>query len=195
MKIPTIIIAITGTIGAGKGAIVAFLRQLGFKHYSVRGFLEQELIKRGLEINRDNMRELGNELRAKNGGAYILKELLAQARAAGGDAVIESLRTPTEVDPLNEETDVTLLAVDAPIELRYQRILERGSETDHVTFEEFVQQEQKEMQNDDPAKQNLKYCIEKTPLKQRIWNEGSFEELELTLQSLLASARQQQTVQ
>ena len=37
------IIGITGTLGAGKGAVVEFLKQKDFKHYSVRNFLIEEI--------------------------------------------------------------------------------------------------------------------------------------------------------
>ena len=56
------IIGITGTIGAGKGTIVDYLvKEKGYVHYSVREFLAEEVIKRGLEVNRDTLTEVGND--------------------------------------------------------------------------------------------------------------------------------------
>jgi len=50
------VIGITGTLGAGKGTIVEFLKaEYGFDHYSVRGYLIEEINKRSLEVNRDSM--------------------------------------------------------------------------------------------------------------------------------------------
>jgi dephospho-CoA kinase len=40
------IIGITGTLGAGKGKIVEFLKEKGFEHYSVREYLTQEIKKK-----------------------------------------------------------------------------------------------------------------------------------------------------
>lgn len=40
-----IIIGITGTLGAGKGTVVEYLKTKGFKHFSVREFLTQEIKK------------------------------------------------------------------------------------------------------------------------------------------------------
>ena len=61
------IIGITGTIGAGKGTIVDYLvKEKGYVHYSVREFLAEEVKKRGLEVNRDTLTEVGNDLRAKH---------------------------------------------------------------------------------------------------------------------------------
>ena len=48
-----------------------------------------------------------------------------------------------------------LWAVDANPHLRYERIVLRGSEKDHVTFEKFMEQERLESSSADPTKQNL----------------------------------------
>ncbi len=48
------------------------------------------------------------------------------------------------------------MGVDAPIEVRYDRITMRGERTDFVTFDKFVQQEQAEMDAKDDAHQNLR---------------------------------------
>ena len=48
-----IIIGITGTLGAGKGTIVDYLvKEEGFDHYSVRGFLLEEMKKMGMPCSR-----------------------------------------------------------------------------------------------------------------------------------------------
>ena len=38
MERQKIIIGITGTLGAGKGTVVEYLKKKSFKHYSVRSF-------------------------------------------------------------------------------------------------------------------------------------------------------------
>jgi dephospho-CoA kinase len=87
------IIGITGTNASGKGTIVDYLvKNMNFTHYSVRSFLIQELEKRNLPLDRDHMRELGNELRANYGPSYIIEQLYLQAKEKGGNAIIESIR-------------------------------------------------------------------------------------------------------
>lgn len=80
------IIGITGTIGAGKGTVVDYLKLKGFQHYSARSLLLAELTKRGLENDRNAMRPLANELRQTYGPAYIAETLFQEAETAGGDA-------------------------------------------------------------------------------------------------------------
>lgn len=192
MKRP-IIIAMTGTSGSGKGTIVELLTEKHqFQHFSFREFLVKEIVARKLPVNRDTMREVGNELRTQHGGEYIAYMLLKEARESGKNAVLESVRAPFEINFFGLESDVSLLAIDAPIKLRYQRVHARGTETDNVTEEEFILQEQKEMENTDPAKQNLRYCINETPIENRIWNDQSVAVLEHKLNIILETVQQQQ---
>ena len=53
-----------------------------------------------------------------------------------------------------------LFAVDADPMLRYDRIVMRNSETDRISFVTFLENEQREMQSNDPNKQNISKCIE-----------------------------------
>jgi len=92
------VIGITGTLGAGKGTIAEYLVQKkGFNHYSVSDYITEEVKKRGLEINRDAMYNVGWELKKKFGPEYIVKELYKKAKADGKNAIIESIRSPGEI--------------------------------------------------------------------------------------------------
>ncbi len=171
-----IVIGITGTLGAGKGTVVEHLvKNHGFRHYSVREFLLKKIKKQGLPLNRDSMVKVANALRAQNTPYYIVSELYKQAVKAGKDAVIESIRTPGEVEFLRQQKHFTLIAVDAAPRLRYERIKQRNSETDQIDFETFEENEKREMTATDPNKQNLQKCIEMADLI--FLNNGTVEEL------------------
>ncbi|MES2620529.1 MAG: AAA family ATPase [Bacteroidota bacterium] len=154
------IIGITGTLGAGKGTIVDYLTQHhGFKHFSVRGYLSKLIKENGGEVNRDSLVNTANELRAKNSPSFIAEELFREAKESGTNCIIESIRTVGEVNALHAKGNFNLFALDADQKLRYERILERASETDKVTFEMFVENENREMNSTDPNKQNISACI------------------------------------
>ena len=171
-----IIIGLTGTLGAGKGTVVDYLVQnMRYKHYSVREFLTEEINKRGLDVNRDSMVLVANELRAIHTPWYIVEQLYLIAKKSGHNCVIESIRTPGEVELLAKQENFHLLAIDADPMIRYKRISLRNSETDSISYDEFIQNEQREMTSTDPNKQNISKCIE---MSERIfYNNTTIDEL------------------
>ena len=179
-----VIIGITGTNGAGKGTIVEYLtNKKDFKHFSARDFLNEEIDKRGLERNRDNMVSVANELREKNSPSFVADELFKKAQESGKNCIIESIRTLGEIESLKKKGKFILLAVDAEPRLRYQRVVQRSTSTDDISFEKFLSDEEREMTSSDPNKQNLKKCIESADFI--IENNGTIEELNSQIEKIL----------
>ncbi len=177
-------IGITGTLGAGKGTVVEYLsKKKGFMHYSVRGFLREELEKRKMPVNRDTLTAIANSLRAKHGPAYLIEQLLLRARTANTNCIIESIRTPGEIETLRKHDNFFLLAVDADTRLRYKRIRSRNSETDQVSYQKFLQNEEREMHSSDPNRQNLTACIHLADYV--IVNNGSLKNLHRSIEDFL----------
>ena len=99
--------------------------------------------------------------------------------------MIESIRTPGEVEYLKGKENFYFFAVDAEPALRYDRAFKRGSATDNVTFEKFMEDEKREMESTDPNKQNLSKCIELADFK--FLNNGTMEELHAQVETALKS--------
>lgn len=113
------IIGITGTDGAGKGTVVSYLTKKGFAHYSSREFIVAEIMRQGLEVNRNQMRLTANEMRAKHGNEFVVKQAFEKARLEGKkNVVIESVRALAEEQFLKANGGI-LLAVDASVQLRF----------------------------------------------------------------------------
>ena len=181
-----IIIGITGTIGAGKGTVVEYLAQeKGLAHYSARDFLIAEVKRRGLPVNRDTMTPTANDLRRIHGPAYIAESLYKLAIAGGRNSIIESLRSPGEVSFLKQNKDFFLRGVDAPPEIRYERIHRRSLETDHISFEKFKEDDAREMTSADPFAQNIRACLDVADAM--VYNEGTLAELNETTDKVLES--------
>ena len=186
------IIGLTGTLGAGKGTVVDFFQRKGFKHFSVRGFLIKEIEKRGLLVNRDNMVLIANQLREMHSPSYIVEQLYEKAKEKAGDCVIESIRTTGEVEALKKKENFYLIAVDAEPEIRYSRILIRQSETDNISYDEFLENEKREMFSDEPNKQNLSSCIKMADFI--LNNDKSFDELYKQVEEIFKKIKERENI-
>lgn len=178
------ILGLTGTLGAGKGAVVEHLVAThDFRHFSVREFLLEEIRRRGsTDETRTAMRDMGNMLRKEHGPDYIAKELLARAKASDGNAVIESIRSVGEAEYL-KKNGAFVVAVDADKERRYERAVLRGSSTDKLSFEEFVLQENREMAGTEPWDMNV-FGVMKIA-DYTLTNDGTLTDLDVQVDKML----------
>ena len=129
------------------------------------------------------MTSVANELRAHHSPSYITDCLYNEALKNGKSCVIESIRTAGEIISLREKGSFTLFAIDAAAETRYQRIQLRNSETDSVTYDTFLSNENREMNSTDPNKQNLKACIQQADYV--FINNGTFDDLIAQVEAVL----------
>lgn len=179
------IIGVTGTDGGGKGAVVEYLvTQKGFMHCSARQLFLDEIYERKLEPSRANMRLVANSLRAEHGNDYLIREYFRRTGYRPKEKyIIESVRTLAEADALREYGGV-LWVVDANQKLRFERIQTRASESDKITFEEFLAQEALEMNDPDPHGMQKAKVMAAADVT--ILNEGTFEELHARVDEALA---------
>jgi dephospho-CoA kinase len=178
------IIGITGTDGAGKGTVVEYLVAKGFTHYSSRDLLLAAVISAGIIPTRNELRLMGNKMRCEQGDDVIVRKALQEIETNNiKHAVVESVRTLAEAKALQAKRAI-LLAVDADVALRYQRVQGRRSEKDKVTLEQFVAQEELEKNDTDPHGMQKAKVIEMA--NYTIFNNGSREDLEVEIEKFLA---------
>lgn len=180
------IIGITGTDGAGKGAIVDYLvSKKGFVHYSSRALIEQECKNNKIESSRANLRLMGNQLRATHGNDFLVSNYVEIMHTTGvKNAVVESIRAVDEVVALKKHGGF-LLAVDAKQSIRFSRIKGRKSSSDQVSFKEFVAQETLEMYDPDPHGMQKNKVINMADFT--IQNNGSFKEMGIQIETFLST--------
>jgi dephospho-CoA kinase len=178
------LIGVTGTNGAGKGALVEYLVSAkGFSRYSARTVILDELRARHLPDTRANMREVANDLRKQHGAAYVIEKLYAMAKD-DGKAVVESVRTIGEAEFLKEK-GAKILAVDADIRGRYERVANNpDKELAHMTFEDFCKIEDREMASSEPWDMNVFGVMQMADV--RIHNDGTMAELHQAVDAALA---------
>lgn len=177
------IIGLTGTNGAGKTVTADHLQTKGFHFHSLSDEIRAELARRSLEPNRENLIQTGNELRKEHGPA-VLAERVKKRLRPDRNYVIDSIRNPYEVDALRAGGGFRLLHLDAPRPLRFERVVERGGPRTPASFEEFVEQEDRETNSADPTHQQLRSTWEKAD--HIIQNDGPIEALKASIDQVVS---------
>jgi dephospho-CoA kinase len=143
MTTPPRLIGLTGTNGAGKGEAAAYFGTRGYAYHSLSDVIREELARRGEPASRDNLIRTGNELRERFGPDVLARRTMANI-GAGERAVIDSIRNLREIEYLRRQDGFVLLAVDAPIELRFARTALRGRDESAGDLEAFRKKEDQE---------------------------------------------------
>jgi dCMP deaminase len=176
------IIGLTGKNGSGKTAVSDYLKSRGFEYYSLSDEIREEIRRRGLDITREVLIDVGNELREKFGPG-VLAERVLRNLGTDNNYVVDSIRNPSEVEALKSRSDFTMLSVEADQAVRFERSCKRGRENAAQTLEQFVREEERELDSDNPANQQLHATREKADLV--ITNDGTLEELHRKLDQML----------
>ena len=176
------IIGLTGTNGSGKTAVSEYLISRGFEYHSLSDAIREEIHKRGLQITREVLIDVGNELREKFGPGILAARILPNL-GSDQNYVIDSIRNPQEVDVLRSRIDFTLLALEAEQATRFERSRRRGRENAAQTLRQFAEEEARELDSDNPARQQLNATRQKADFV--VINDGTLEELHRRLDALL----------
>ncbi len=168
------LIGLTGRNAAGKGEVAKYLQTKSFYYYSLSDAIRDELRARKLEVSRESLIQIGNELRQRFGPS-ILADRIVELTRPDRNYIIDSIRNPAEVATLRKACrEFKLIRVDAPLQTRFERTVARRRENDPITFEAFVALETREASGD-PMSQNLDE-VEKLA-DEILVNDSSLEEL------------------
>ena len=121
------IIAIVGMCGSGKSIASGYLEEIGYKKVYFGGVTMEKLKEEGLEVTPDNEKMMREKLRSDLGmGAYAIM-LLPKIKelAKENNVVLDGLYSWDELKILQNEFDMTTIAIVADKKLRYQRLSER----------------------------------------------------------------------
>jgi dephospho-CoA kinase len=108
------IIGLTGTNGSGKTVTADHLKAKGFFFHSFSDEIRLELERHGLAMNRENLIETGNRLRAEYGSSILAERVKAKLRS-DQNYVVDSIRNPAEMQALRAKGNFHLLHLDAVI--------------------------------------------------------------------------------
>ena len=180
MTTPPRLVGLTGTNGAGKGEAAAYFAAKGYARFSLSDVIREELERRGEPVSRDNLIRVGNELRERFGADVLARRTMAKI-GASGRAVIDSIRNTSEVAYLRRQEGFILLAIDAPIAVRFARVALRGRDESAGDLEAFRKKEDEERAGGAKAQQ-LEASM--AAADRLIINDGTLEEFHRKLEEV-----------
>lgn len=185
-------IALTGYMGTGKGEISKKLQEQGYKYISLSNIVRTETEKRGLEQTRENLQNVGNDLRKTYGPGILAIRVRETIENEEGEAlgtgkwIIDGVRNPIEVSELKKIPKSFLLATTASEKTIIGRILSRARQGEqNTTEEEIIEKLKKESGvGENENGQQVQKCIELAD--HLIINEGTLEDLEKKLEHFIS---------
>lgn len=175
------VVGLTGTIGSGKDVVREILEKK-FNTVSVRlsDLLETNVLKKkGIKITRELQQNLGDELRKAYGTHVLAKIAIDFMKKNNEMKIIDGIRNLGEAEFLKKQfgDDFKLIAIDAPQQIRFERIQKRNRDSDPKTWEEFVASDERDQGINQPEYgQQVRKCMEMADVV--IQNDGNLEELQ-----------------
>jgi dephospho-CoA kinase len=127
------IIAFVGMPASGKSEAASVVKDMGIAYINMGDVIREEVKRRGLEPTDSNTGGVATDLREKEGMDAVAKRCVPKINDASADlVVVDGVRGIAEVEFFKEEfgNDFTLVFIDSPIELRFERIMSRGRSDD-----------------------------------------------------------------
>ncbi len=187
------ILGIVGLHGAGKEEVAKILSHKGFTVLDMGDVIREEMEKAGIAITHESDQKFPVELRKKRGNEIVAKLIVEKLEKLNArDVAIIGLRSTYELDYFKSNMPgMVLVAVDAPEELRFERLKARGRPGDPKTFAEFHARGEREAKanadNEEQRKAGLYTVIGMA--NYRIENIGTKKELEAEVGKTLAIIR------
>ena len=178
------VVSIVGMSGSGKSAVATIFRDSGFTSVRFGDITDDEIEKRGLELNEENERIVREELRLENGmAAYaILSVPRIDTALKSSDVVVDGLYSWEEYIYLNKryDRDFIVIAVYSSPQVRYARLADH--EVRPLTAAEAASRDRAEIENLDKG----------GPIAMAdmtIINESSFEDMKLQVERIIADLK------
>ena len=183
-----LVVGISGTIGSGKKTVREILMKKYKCYYvTLSNVIRGELERKKPNFNRAVLQDMGNEMR-RSYGTHILALLAIEYLPRDKDMIIiDGIRNPGEINYLREKfgKNFVLIGIDAPQEIRFERVKKRGQYNDPKNFEEFVVLDERDQGKNEPEwGQQVRKCLEQADFF--IINDGSIEQLEQKVNEIMS---------
>jgi dCMP deaminase len=177
------IVGLTGTIASGKGVVSEILQEMGFKYSSTSDRVREEAVLRGNPNYKIvDLQNIGNELREKFGLGELVKRTLKKLENAE-DSVIDGIRNLGEIKAL-KNSGAVIIGVDAPLQTRFQRLIERARDSDPKDWDGFIKMDRRDKgAGEENSGQQVSACLEKADYL--INNDSNLEQLKEKIYTII----------
>ena len=180
------ILGIAGLNASGKGEAVRFLEDKSFYVLSLSDVIRNQLRTEGVSETRERMIDRSIALRSE-GGPAVLAHRTLEVMEPDRNYAIDSIRHPAEVEAFRESGQpFHLIWLEAEVSLRFERLRARARPGDPETLDRFRELEARELESDDPTRQQLLAVRELAD--DAVENDGSLEHLHQRLLEVLRAS-------
>ena len=178
-------IGLTGPLASGKSEVVRYFVSKGFSHISLSDMVREECKKRKMRVTRENLIEIGNELRNMNGAGVLGVRAREFIEKKGGNSwIVDGIRNPSEAVELQKIPSFLLLALNADHQILVDRVLSRARLSDSSEKEEILLKIRREWGVGEPENgQQVGKCVEMADYT--IVNEGEISDLHKDIEKFL----------
>lgn len=176
------ILGLTGKNASGKGEVAHVLSEGGFHYLSLSDLLREELNTRGLEVTRENLIQVGRQMREQHGAGYLADRAL-QKIEVDKHYIVDSIRNPGEVEVLRRSKNFHLINITALSKVRFERMKARGREGDPQSLNDFEKLESVEATSKNPNAQQLESTSALADVE--LENNGSLDHLREQVKDLV----------
>jgi dephospho-CoA kinase len=142
------IIAFVGMPASGKSVASDVVKEENIDVVNMGDVIRDEVKARGLDPTDANTGGVANDLRDKEGMDAVAKRCVPKIEALGKDlVVVDGVRGIAEVTFFKEHfgDDFTLVFIDAPLEIRFERVTNRGRSDDMTDIEALKVRDEREL--------------------------------------------------
>ena len=147
MNTDKLVIGLAGMPGAGKSLFVEAANELGYAMVAMGDVIRQETLKRGLELNPQNVGKVMLQLREEGGNCVIAEKCVPRiVEQTGSKVIVDGLRSLNEADTFKAHfSKFILVAVHASPETRFNRLSKRRRSDDPIEWKVFNERDMREL--------------------------------------------------
>lgn len=176
------IIGLTGRIASGKASVAEFFKKKGFEYYTVSQIVREVASKMDIPVMRESLQDVGDLIRKYEGTEGWIKRIIKRIDLTK-NSVIDSIRNPGEIEELRKFKKFYLISIDAPVDIRFERVLKKNKLSDPKSWKAFLKADERDFgENELGTGQQVGKCMEMADFY--IMNDSTLNDLNLKIEEI-----------